>query len=129
MKNGRVKKEERKRKEKKKEERTKQKTTLGKKKRKMGRKSYRKTANFGREETKFASCDIPIKYEITLENGEVKKCDREKRGDRCVFKGGVIHSREKVEKTNHTRCEIENVKMKPPHTKKKKNVRTKYLVL
>ena len=67
LKNGRVKKEERKRKEKKKEERTKQKTTLGKKKRKKGRKSYRKTANFGREETKFASCDIPIKYEITLE--------------------------------------------------------------
>ena len=67
----RGKKEDRKRKEKKKEERTKQKTTLGKKKRKKGRKSYRKTPNFGREETKFASCDIPIKYEITLENGEV----------------------------------------------------------
>ena len=71
LKKGRVKKEERKRKEKKKEERTKQKTTLGKKRRKKGRKSYRKTANFGREETKFASCDIPIKYEITFENGEV----------------------------------------------------------
>ena len=42
-----------------------------KEKEKKGEKKLQKTANFGREETKFASCDIPIKYEITLENGEV----------------------------------------------------------
>jgi hypothetical protein len=37
-------------------------------------------------------------------------------GDRWVLKGGIIHNRESVEKTDHTR-EIENVKAKPPHKK------------
>ena len=36
-----------------------------------------------------------------------------------MLKRGIIHSRERVEKTNHTRCEIENVKVKPPHEKRK----------
>ena len=78
LKKGRVKKEERKRKEKgknrKKRREQNRKQHLernGKIKRKRGVKVTEKTANYGREETKFASCDIPIKYEITLENGEI----------------------------------------------------------
>ncbi len=50
---------------------------------------------------------------------------QKREGDRWVLKRGIIHSRERVEKTNHTRCEIENVKVKPPHQKRKEKCTNK----
>ena len=46
-------------------------------------------------------------------------------GDRWVLKGGIIHSRERIEKTNHSRWEIDYVKVKPPHKKRKEECSNK----
>jgi hypothetical protein len=42
-----------------------------------------------------------------------------------VIKGGIIHSRERVEKMNHTRCDIENICKSETATQKVKGKCTK----
>ena len=51
----------------------------------------------------------------------------EKRGEIVAYskEESYIVERERVEKTNHTRCEIENVKVKPPHKKRKEKCTNK----